>query len=121
MQILLVLAVLAAMLIAEACPHGPVSYAGARLLAALAAMALPAGFAALSARSVARRLRDDALPRPVLMRWLKLLRRLHALVWLAMAGLVIDAGLLLAARRQAQNAADAAVAAPDVWMCRPTS
>jgi len=42
-------------------------------------------------------------------------------VLLAMAGLVIDAGLLLAARRQAQNAADAAVAAPDVWMCRPTS
>ena len=91
MQILLVLAVLAAMLIAEACPHGPVSYAGARLLAALAAMALPAGFAALSARSVARRLRDDALPRPVLMRRLKLLRRLHALVWLAMAGLVVGA------------------------------
>ena len=56
-------------------------------------------------------------------------RRGATLVWfalllvvlLAMAGLVIDAGLLLAARRQAQNAADAAVAAPDVWMCRPTS
>jgi len=86
MQLTLVLAVLAALVVSENSPSRPVSNVGARLAIAGAGMLLVAAFAAISSSVIARRVRDNFHRRYVLLRQFKRLRRAHAVLWLAVAG-----------------------------------
>lgn len=90
MQIVLVLAVLAALLIAENSPSQPVSGAGYRLILAASGMLLVALFAAVSSGLIARRLRRDFQRRIVLLSIFRNLRRVHVVLWLAVAGGVLS-------------------------------
>ncbi|HUT88974.1 MAG TPA: M48 family metallopeptidase [Thermoguttaceae bacterium] len=86
MQLVLVLAILAALVIADGCPSEPVSGAGFRLGLALAGMTLVALAAAGFSGWIAGRLRRDFQRRDVWLPLFRNLRRVHAVLWLAVAG-----------------------------------
>ena len=86
MQIVLVLAVVAALVISESSPVGPVSDATARLVAAGLGIALVTLFAELSSGMVARRIRHEGRPTPKLRRTYCRLRQAHVALWLTVAG-----------------------------------
>jgi STE24 endopeptidase len=85
MQIVLVLAILAALVIAEDCPSEPVAGAGYRLAGALAGMMLVALVALAFSGWVAGRLRRDFQRRDIWLPLFRRLRRLHVILWLAVA------------------------------------
>ena len=86
MQLVLVLAILAALVIADGCPSEPVAGAGYRLGVALAGMALVALVALVFSGWIAGRLRRDFQRRDVWLPLFRNLRRVHAVLWLAVAG-----------------------------------
>lgn len=88
MHFLLIVAVLAALAIAEHSPGEPVSDPGLRMMLSVAAM-LPAPLlAGYIARTTVGRLRHGRL-RATICRRLRLWRAIHVLVWLGTAGLVL--------------------------------
>jgi STE24 endopeptidase len=89
MHLALILAVLAALLSAEASPDVPVAGALGRLVGAAVAVAGVCLFAALSAGVTARRLADGTLHAGRLLRRYDRLRRLHLVVWLAAAAAIL--------------------------------
>ena len=86
MQFVLVLAILATLVISESCPSEPVPAAGYRLGIALSGMTLVATFAVVFSGLIASRLRHDFQRRKVLLALFRSLRRVHAVLWLAVAG-----------------------------------
>ena len=86
MQLVLVLAVLAALVIAESSPSEPVAGAGYRLGVALAGMTLVALFALGFSVWIAGRLRRGFQRRDLWLPLFRNLRRLHVVLWLAVAG-----------------------------------
>jgi STE24 endopeptidase len=86
MQIVLILAVAAALVIAESGPVGPASDTAARLAAAGLGIALVTLFAAMPSGMVARRIRREGRPTPKLRRTCRRLRQAHLVLWLAVAG-----------------------------------
>jgi len=86
MHFVLVLAILAALVISESCPSEPVTSAGYRLGIALSGMALVAAIALVFSGLIASRLRRDFQRREVLLALFRSLRRLHTVLWLAVAG-----------------------------------
>jgi STE24 endopeptidase len=82
MQLVLILAVLAALLVSECGPSEPVSGVVGRLALAGVGVALPALFALVVSGLIARRLRADFSRRGLLLRRFHQLRRLHAALWL---------------------------------------
>ena len=86
MQLILALAVLAALVIAENGPNAPVEGAGYRFLAATLGMGLVGLFGALIAGSVARQLERDFDGRATALRRFRRLRWVHMGLWLAVAG-----------------------------------
>lgn len=86
MQFVLILAILAALVISENAPSEPVSGPGYRLGIAALGMALVATFALASSGWIAGRLRRDFQQRDALLALFKNLRRVHAALWLGVAG-----------------------------------
>jgi len=86
MQLLLILAVLAALTIAEGCPQQPVPAATLRLGLAAGAVAAVALLARVASGVIARRLLADFDRRHVLLRRFGQLRRAYAVLWLGAAG-----------------------------------
>lgn len=86
MHFVLVLAILAALVISESSPSEPVTAAGGRLAIAISGMALVATFAVVLSGFIAGRLRRDFQRRKVLLTLFRSLRRVHAVLWLAVAG-----------------------------------
>ena len=86
MQIVLVLAVVAALVISESSPAEPVSGVTARLVAAGVGMAMVTLFAAVSSGLISRRIRGDFRRAPLLLPTYRRLRRVHVVLWLAVAG-----------------------------------
>jgi STE24 endopeptidase len=86
MQLVLVLSILAALVIADNVPSEPVSGAGWRLGIVVAGAALVATLAFALSRSIAGRLRRDFDQKRVLLRRFRTWRRIHAAIWLAVAG-----------------------------------
>lgn len=89
MQLLLILAVLAAMVISEAGPRAPVPGAAHRLALAVAGMMLVALFAQVTSGRIARRLLHEPERSHALLRRFGQLRRVHAVLWLAVAGAIL--------------------------------
>jgi len=85
MYLLLTLATLAALVISENSPAEPVNAGGYRLLLSLAGMALVPLIAAVASAWLAGQLRQDGRQRAAVAHRLKLVRGLHAAVWLAVA------------------------------------
>lgn len=88
MQLSLIVAVLAALLISENSPHHPVSEVGTRLLLALAAIASVVAFAAISSMRIARQLRDGTQDHRVLKRF-RCLRQFHCMLWMVAVGVIL--------------------------------
>jgi STE24 endopeptidase len=86
MQFVLILAILTALTICECAIRQPVSGQGGRLLMAGAGMAAVVLFALWISRRTARRLRTDATEQALLLRRFRLLRRVHAVLWLVTGG-----------------------------------
>ena len=86
MQFLLILAVVATLVVAEASPSGPVSGAGFRLAIAMGGIALVALYAAVASALAARRLRRDFRRRFAVMRTFRVWRRGHVVLWLVVTG-----------------------------------
>jgi len=86
MQFLLILAVLAALTISESCPRQPVDGAAFRLALAAGSVAAVALFAWVGSLAIARRLLADFDRRHVLLGRFRQLRRVHAVLWLGVAG-----------------------------------
>ncbi len=86
MHFLLILAVLAALVIAEDAPSQPVSDAGFRLTVALLGISAVALFALAVSAWIARQLRRDLQKQVVLLSLFRKLQRVHAALWLAVAG-----------------------------------
>ena len=89
MHFLLILAVLAALVIAENAPGEPVSAPAFRLLLAIAGMLLVPLVAAVASLWLADRLRQGEHHRPVVLRWLTAVRKLHAGLWLTVAAIIL--------------------------------
>lgn len=89
MQLALILAVLAALVVSQDVPTEPVAGAGYRLAVSLAGMGLVAVFAAVASGMTASGLRRDIQQRSVLLRRYNYLRGVHAVLWLATAGLIL--------------------------------
>lgn len=89
MQLALVLAILAALVVSQDVPSQPVGGAGLRLAIAVAGMALVAVFAAVASGVTASGLRRNAQQRSALMRRFRYLRTIHAGLWLATAGAIL--------------------------------
>lgn len=85
MHLLLVVAVLAALVLAESSPAQPVSGAPLRLSIAVAGVALVGLFAALSSHIIARQLQADFARWPRLLRRFSQIRRVHLVLWLMVA------------------------------------
>jgi len=85
MQLALILAVLASLLISENSPPQPVSGMMVRLAAAACGMAVVPLLAAVCSGMIARQLRCDSQPRHLLLRQFSTLRRVHVALWLAVA------------------------------------
>jgi len=86
MQLVLVLAILGALVVAESSPSEPVAGAGYRLGLALAGMTVVVLAAAGFSGWIAGRLRHDFQRRDVWLPRFRNLRRVHAVLWLAVAG-----------------------------------
>jgi STE24 endopeptidase len=89
MQLVLILAVLAALILSEYGPSEPVSGGLGRLMIAGGGIALPALFALLASGLIARRLRADFSRHRILLRRFRQLRAIHAAVWLLCIGGII--------------------------------
>jgi len=89
MQILLILAVLAALAVAEHAPCQPVSAVGPRLIAAGSSMLVVPLFALVCSGWVVRRLRRDDRHQGSLLARFRILRRVHVVLWLGVAGFVL--------------------------------
>lgn len=89
MHFLLIMAVLAALVIAENCPAEPVYGCGYRVLAAAFAMGLVASFAAIGSAWTARGLRGGHLDRTQVVRRFKRIRIVHLALWLTAAGAIL--------------------------------
>lgn len=85
MQLVLILAVLAAWLVSECGPSQPVSGVAGRLVIAAGGVAVPALFALAASGLIARRLSDDFSRHGRLLRRFRQLRRVHVALWLATA------------------------------------
>jgi STE24 endopeptidase len=85
MHLLLTLAVVAALVIADSAPPGPVAGVADRLIAAAAGMLAVPLVAAFLSIGTARQIRRHPACREALLRQFKRLRRLHAAVWLTTA------------------------------------
>ena len=81
MHILLVLAVLAALLIAEHSPAGPVANSGLRFALACAAMLEAPLLAWLGGKLVVWEARRAGVSQTTLLRWASVLRKIHAAFW----------------------------------------
>lgn len=90
MQLLLVLAIVAAVSISEYAPHQPVTHVGIRLALAIACMAVAPLFAAVTSTFIAGSLRRDADRRSELLRWFGHLRNLHGVIWFVILGVVLQ-------------------------------
>lgn len=89
MQLVLMVAVLAALALGESGGEGPVSGLSGRLALASGGVLLVAGSAFALAHAFARRLRgEDASPRRLIGR-LRFARKLHVAVWLGVAGAIL--------------------------------
>lgn len=86
MQFVLILAVLAALAIAESAPVQPVSGVAGRLLLAGGGVAMVTLFAMAASGVIAWRLRTDFARHPLLLRRFRQLRRVHVALWLVTAG-----------------------------------
>ncbi len=89
MHFVLVMAVLAALVIAESSPSQPVSHVPIRLAAALCGMGLVPLFAAVSSGLVARQLECGLESPAKLLQRFKRLRCVHSVLWLAVAGAIL--------------------------------
>ena len=89
MQLVLILAVLAALLVSESAPAEPVCGVAGRLMAAGGGVALPALFALVVSGLIARRLRADFSRHETLLLRFRQLRRVHVVLWLFTAGGII--------------------------------
>jgi STE24 endopeptidase len=89
MQLALILAVLAALVVSQDMPREPVAGAGFRLAVAIAGMGLVALFAAVASGMTASRLRRDVQPRSVVLQRFRYLRAAHAVLWLGTAGVIL--------------------------------
>lgn len=85
MHFLLVMAVLAALVIAENSPAAPVAGGAVRVLVALLAMGVVPLFAAVSSGAIARQVRREGAEYAPLLRQFRRLRYLHHALWLAVA------------------------------------
>ena len=88
MQFILVMAVVAALVIAENSPDQPVDDSYGRFAIAIASLAMVGLFAALGSRLIACRLQSDCRAWSGI-RWFRHFRRVHAVIWLAAAGFVL--------------------------------
>ncbi len=89
MQLLLILAVVAALALSENAPPLPVEDGGLRLAIAVLGMGLIAGFAAVSSSMVALGLRYEADRRGHWLDRFSRLRAIHAGLWLAVTGAIL--------------------------------
>jgi len=89
MYLLLTLATLAALVVSENSPSEPVSAGGYRLVLSLAGMVLVPLAAAVASAWLVGQLRQDGRQRAAVARRLRLVRGLHAGLWLAVAGGVL--------------------------------
>jgi STE24 endopeptidase len=89
MHFLLILAVLAALVVAEDAPSQPVSDAALRTVLALLGVTLVALSALALSAWTARRLRRDFQTRSPLLSLFRKLQRVHTVLWLAVAGGVL--------------------------------
>lgn len=88
MQLLLIVAVLAALIVAEHAPDAPVETPVRALTLALACMAVVPLYAAWISRKAAAELRRGT-PRPTVVRRLRRWRAVHAMLWLIALGAVL--------------------------------
>lgn len=88
MQFILVMAVVAALVIAENSPNQPVDDSHCRLAIAIASVAMVGLFAAIGSRLIACRLQSDCRDWSGI-RWFRHFRRVHAAIWLAAVGFVL--------------------------------
>ena len=86
MQLLLILAVLAALTVSNSGLPQPVSGVAGRLMIAAGGIMVVVGFAAVASDLIARRLRTDFTRHRLLLRRFRRLRRVHLVLWLATAG-----------------------------------
>ena len=89
MQLLLVLAIVAAVSISEYSPHQPVPDVGIRLALALLAMAAAPLFAVAASSLIAGSLRRDLARKRELLCWFSRLRGIHSVIWLVLAAIVL--------------------------------
>ena len=85
-QLLLIMAVVAALAISEYAPGRPVSGLGGRMAIAAGAIAVVAGFALACSVSIARGLRCDFAKHRLLLRRFRILRRAHLVLWMIAVG-----------------------------------
>ena len=85
-QLLLIMAVVAALAISEYAPGQPVSGLGGRMAIAGGAIAVVAGFALACSVSIARGLRSDFAKHRLLLRRFRILRRAHLVLWMIAVG-----------------------------------
>jgi STE24 endopeptidase len=90
MQLLLVLAIIATVSISECAEHQPVADASARLIVAIATMAVAPLFAAAFSTFIVGSLRRDSTRRTHYLQKFSRLRGLHSLIWLAGAAIVLQ-------------------------------
>jgi len=88
MQLSLIVAVLAALVISENSPRLPVSAVGGRLLLALAAVSCVVAFAAIGSLRIARRLHEVPQDGKTLRRFRRL-RQVHCLLWMLAVGAIL--------------------------------
>ncbi|MBN2477296.1 MAG: M48 family metalloprotease [Pirellulales bacterium] len=86
MQLVLILAVLAAMAVSESVPHQPVAGATGRVALAGAAMGSVVLFALVASRLFVRRLRANLARHRLIRRQFRFVRRVHAALWLTVVG-----------------------------------
>ena len=93
MQLILIVAVLAALAASDYGPSQPVSGPTVRLAIVLAAVALVVWFALVVSRSIARQLDADFSRRRLLLKRFRILRRTHTVLWLgSVAGISFGLG-----------------------------
>lgn len=88
MQLSLIVAVLAALVISENSPRLPVPAVGCRLFLAVAVMSCVVAFAAVSSLRIARRLREEPRDGKTLKRFRRL-RHVHSLLWMLAVGAIL--------------------------------
>ena len=89
MQLLLVLAIVAAVSISEYAPHQPVADAGYRVLLAILATAIAPLFAVATSSWVTGSLRHGYGQNRQVLRWFGRLRSVHLLIWFGLTAFVL--------------------------------